>query len=56
MSSRLRSLLHADPTIVVSFLAPIELESAIARRSRGRNPEVRRLAAVKLDTLEAAWG
>jgi len=46
-SNRLRMLLDADPNVIVSFLAIVELESAIARRSKGREPEIRRAAAAR---------
>jgi predicted nucleic acid-binding protein len=54
-SHRVRALLSADPEVVVSFLAIIEVESAICRRSRGQSPDVRRIAAAKFKSLETTW-
>jgi predicted nucleic acid-binding protein len=54
-SHRVRALLSADPEVVVSFLARIEVESAICRRSRGQSPDVRRIATAKFTSLETTW-
>ena len=51
----MRDLVQEDSEVVVAFIAPIELESAIARRSSGREPETRRRATEIFATLEHGW-
>lgn len=52
----MKTLLRDDPRVVVSFITPLEVESAIWRRTRHPHEDFARVAALRrFNTLAAEW-
>lgn len=54
-SDTVRPILRADPNVVVSFLTPVELESAIQRRASQAGVTTGHARTDFLHALEQAW-
>lgn len=51
----MRQLLMADANVAVSFITSVELQSAIARRSRDDEPDARQAASAFVSALQQGW-